>query len=107
MKDTAFIKRMKRYVRLTAEKENDIPTVAGLANYLDTTKEEIFKLAKSNTEIGQTVRKTLNEIEHSLIVMAAFKKISGTAVNLLLVRDFGGKKEEDEDFELSFSVEER
>lgn len=106
MSERIMIKRLNRYLSTFDEKEREMPTAAGLANYLEITKEELFALAKSeNEELRRAYVRAMNEMEHQLLSGAAFKRFNPTVVNICLQNVFGyGKDEQDEDIDLTLTV---
>ncbi len=106
MSEKILIKRLNRYVSTFYEKEKEMPTAAGLANYLEITKEELFKLSESeNAELRKAYVRAMNEMEHLLLSGAAFKRFNPTVVNICLQNVFGyGKDEKEEDLDIALTV---
>ena len=105
LSDGIIVKRLLRYVDAASRDEDGMPTAAGMANYLDMSKEELFALAKSeNPEVRKAYERAMNSLEHSLLSGAAFKRYNPSVVAMCLKNLFGYGKEADADDDLDLTL---
>ena len=87
-----IIKRINEYAQMQ-EGIGDIPTIAGLAGALGVSKSVLAEYEFSkNRELKNSFIYARNVIEHRLLSLCAFKKISSSMVNFYLGAEFGYKK---------------
>ncbi len=99
------VNRLLRYVASVSGNEDEIPTAAGMANYLGMTKEELFALERSeDADVRKAYCKAMNDLEHFLLSGAAFKRINSSLAALCLKNLFGYGKESDGDDDLDLTL---
>lgn len=108
----SYIDKITQYIKLTYDAEDDTPTIAGLAVYLDVPKEILGKWEQGEDEVlANAVKRAKNQIEHFYISRSCLKKINNTTAHFYLNNAFNYSKsgespqEQNGEFKLNISVE--
>ncbi len=90
--------KINRYITALFQAEDDVPTLAGLAVYLDIPKQTLDNWEKGDDEIlKKAVIKAKNQIEHYFISRSALKKINNSTAHFYLNNVFCYSKDEEKD----------
>ncbi len=98
IKKKEYAKRIGEYINTMQNCTDDIPTLAGLAVYLQIDKKSLldFENSKDKT-LKNSFILAKNKIEHILLSRSALKQISSSTAHFYLSSAFDYKKVEKED----------
>ena len=105
-----LISKINKYIRKQYEAEDDIPTLAGLAVYLNVEKSALDKWETGeDPELKSAVIRAKNQIEHFFVSRSALKRINNSTAHFYLNNAFNysktAEKEEAGDFSVKISVD--
>lgn len=103
--------KISRYIHTLYSAEDDIPTLAGLAVYLNTDKKTLEDWENGeDTDLKNAVIKAKNQIEHYFVSRSALKKINSSTAHFYLNNVFHYAKDTEKgetgDFSVKISVDE-
>ena len=105
--DDALIKNAKRYTQIGfAEAEEVIPSVAGLACYLNISRSTVYEYKDQNSEFSYILEEILSRQEKILINGGLSNSFNSTITKLLLTKHgYSDKQDIDMNVDMSLSAE--
>lgn len=95
--DESFIKMVDEYILTTGREQTSLPTVEGLAHYLDTSREAVNRWTKKHKAFRIALRRLKTIQGEQLINDGIYggKEINPTIVKLLLMNNHGMRERKD------------